>query len=453
MRLFGSLSFRLALVYAGLFTASVALLGALVYWIAIAGPMASVRAGLERERDDYAALARGPDRDRLAASLDARAAAAAPRAGYHALIGADGRTITTNLPSWPQARQAGWLRIEADVAREGDEDDHEALAIDIALADGGRLIIGRDIEDLDGLEEALRETLTWLLPALVLLTLVGGAVMSRVIGRRLDSVSRTARRVMDGDLGTRIRLRGTDDDFDRLAATLNLMLDRIEASLAAVRRVSDNVAHELRTPLSRLRAALEEAAAGGADAGEPLRQAAGEAERLQAIFDALLRISRIEAARHQAAFAPVALSTVLHDAADYYRPAAEEAGQRIDVAVEKGLETMGDRDLIFQAISNLLDNAVKFTPAGGRIELAARADGDAILVTVADSGPGIDEASRARVGERFFRAPATAHLPGLGLGLSLVKAVSALHQSSIRFLEAQPGLRVEWWLPQRDRDA
>lgn len=447
MRLLGSLSFRLALVYAALFAASVALLGVLVYWIAIAGPMAEVQQGLERERERYLAMSRGAQRGRLADLLDARAREDAPRAAYHALIGPDGGAITTNLPSWPRSRQTGWLRIEADIARDGDEDDHEALALDIELGGGMRLILGRDIEDVDGIEEALRETLAWLLPALALLTLIGGAVMSRVIGRRLDAVSRTARRVMDGDLGTRIALRGTGDDFDRLAETLNLMLDRVEASLAAVRRVSDSVAHELRTPLSRLRASLEEAGAQDDGAEAPLRQAMAEADRLQTIFDALLRISRIEAARHQAAFEPVALSSLLLDAADYYRPAVEASGQQFDVEVAGDLETMGDRDLIFQAISNLLDNAVKFTPPNGRVAIAAWAEADAVVVSITDSGPGIAEASRERAGERFYRAPETDHLPGLGLGLSLVLAVSALHRGAIALLDAGPGLRVEWRLP------
>src|SRR5690606_6848963 len=153
--------------------------------------------------------------------------------------------LTANLPSWPGALEGAWIRIEADVAIEGDEEEHEALVHDTLLSDGSRLLVGRDIDTLDDLEEALTDTLVWLLPALLLLSLGGGAVMSREIGRRIDGVSAAARGVIAGDLAERVELRGTRDDFDQLGETLNLMLDRIEHGMDAVRRVSDSVAHEL----------------------------------------------------------------------------------------------------------------------------------------------------------------------------------------------------------------
>jgi signal transduction histidine kinase len=189
--------------------------------------------------------------------LEARARAGGSRLPYHALIGPDGTVLTANLPSWPNARDATWLRLEADLYEEGDEVDHEALAMDIGLADGSRLLVGRDIEDIDELEEKLLTAVVGVVGSALLLGLIGGLLMSMAIGTRIAAVTGAARRVMDGDLSGRVPVRGSGDDFDRLNATLNDMLARIGQLFDSVRRVSDSVAHELRTPLSRLRARLE----------------------------------------------------------------------------------------------------------------------------------------------------------------------------------------------------
>ncbi len=447
MRLLGSLSFRLALIYVALFTASVAVLGSLYYWLAIESPLRAVRAELRAEGDRLAGLYGSGGTEAPAPALERRAGDPSARAAYHALLRADGSVATTNLPSWPNAFSTRWLRIEADVAREGDEDEYEALVLARMMADGARLLIGRDIEDLDELEEGIKDTLAWLLPALALLSIVGGAAMGLAIGRRIEAVSATARRVIAGDLSERIALRGTRDDFERLSETLNLMLDRIEASLEAVRRVSDSVAHELRTPLARLQACLVELQAEPARSDALLAEAVEEAQRLQAIFDAVLRISRIEASRYAGAMEPVDISALLLDALEYYQPEAEARGQMLSAEVRPGLRVRGDRDLLFQAVSNLLDNAIKYTPDEGRISIAAAAERQDVVLTVTDSGAGIPSELHDKVVERFFRAPSTAAVPGLGLGLALVSAVAAFHGSSLRLKPANPGLRVEWRFP------
>lgn len=445
MRLLESLSFRLTLLYAALFSISVASLGGLYFWLAIQGPLETVRQGLRAEGREFAALYRGAGAEALARALERRAGEPSSRVAYHALLDPRGRTVTANLPSWPHGFTGDWLRIEADIAREGDEDEHEALVYDQRLADGGRLLIGRDIDDLDELEEGIKDTITWLIPALALLGLIGGAFMSRTIGRRIERVSEAARSVIAGDLSKRVGLSGSGDDFDRLAETLNLMLERIEEALEAVRRVSDSVAHELRTPLTRLQASLAELQ--GRSDSPLVAEAVQEAERLQTTFEAILRISRIEAGRHEAAALPVDLSGLLADAAELYQPEAEARGQRLSIDIRPGLRVRGDRDLLFQALANLLDNAVKFTPQGGDISVRGARPGEAVLVTIADSGPGIPADLHDRVTERFYRAAATAETPGLGLGLALVAAVAAAHRSSLRFHSAEPGLRVEWRFP------
>jgi len=442
VKLLRSLTFRLALYYAGLFTLSVLLLGALYYVIAIRAPLGAVERGLEREAPELAEVLEARGLAALAANLERRAALPAPRLAYHVLLDPAGRTVTANLPSWPREAGEEWIRVEADLPSEGDEDEHEALVKDFTLPDGSRLLIGRDIDDLDEVQEAVTDTLVWLLPAILLLSLAGGALMSRAIGRRIESVAAAARGVIAGDLTERVTLRGTGDDFDRLGETLNLMLDRIEQGMDGVRRVSDSVAHELRTPLTRLRASLAELEADG-DA-PAVADAVQEAERLEAIFNAVLRIARIEAARTPRVGARVDLAAILRDAAELYLPEAEARGQSLVVEVGGGLWVEGDRDLLFQAVANLLDNAVKFSPDGGRIGVSGEASADRVRLLVEDQGPGVRPELRDRIVERFFRAPDAGGVPGAGLGLSLVAAVAALHDAPIRFAAGDPGLRVEW---------
>lgn len=444
MRLLNSLSFRLALVYAGLFLVSVCALAGLYYWVSIHRPLESVRAEVVAESAEVMRLYGAGGPEVAARFLERRVGVPSPRMAYHALLRPDGSVVTTNLPSWPREHTRTWLRIEADISHEGGEEEYKPLVLDRMLPDGGRLLIGRDIDDLDDIEEAMKEAAVWLLPMIVLLVISGGALMSRSIGRRIDAVSAAARRVIEGNLSERVPLQGTGDDFDRLGETLNLMLARIEDLVEAVRRVSDSVAHELRTPLTRLHADLRELCAAPEPDRERLLGALEEAERLGGMFDAVLRISRIEAQRHAADIRPIDLSKLLHDAAEFYQPAAAERAQTLDVDIAPRLKTTGDPDLLFQAMSNLLDNAVKFTPEGGTIRLTGAVDGPEVVVTVSDTGPGIPPHLIDKVVERFFRAPAASDVPGFGLGLSLVAAVAAHHGSKLRFVPAAQGLRVEW---------
>lgn len=440
-----SLSFRLALTYVGLFGASLlAVLGSF-YLAVIHLPLEAARDEVQREarslRNSY--IVDGAPA--LVERLRARAGAPAPRRAFHALIDRNGQVLSANLRSWPNNSSAGWRRLEADDYFEGDEIDYEALSLDHRFADGARLIVGRDIEDISEIEEVLASGTLVILMVALAVAILGGALMSFAIGRRIDAVSVTARRVMAGDLSQRVPERGSGDDFDRLAETLNLMLDRIEEALEAVRRVSDSVAHELRTPLARLKADLEDAAGKAGDSDRPrLALAIAEADRLEKIFDAVLRIARIEAGRHEAAMGVINLSLLLEDAIDYYRPAAEERHMALRSELVPDLLIRGDADLLFQAMVNLIDNAIKYSPAGGAAFLSATALAGNVVVTLSDTGPGIPPEHRGRVTERFYRAPSAADLPGEGLGLSFVAAVSVLHGAELAFEDAAPGLRVRW---------
>lgn len=449
MRIVHSLSFRLALIYAGLFCLSVAVLLGLYYWISVHAPLNAVKTQVRAESeaaartyilDGPAALRRG---------LEARASRTDARMAFHAFVSGDGRVVTANLPGWPRYVGNEWRRFEADIYRDGDESDHEALVMDRRFEDGARLLIGRDIEDIDDLEERLIEAAYWILLGTVLLGVLGGVLMSRAIGKRVEAINVAARTVIAGDLSGRVVTRGSGDDFDRLGETFNLMLARIEELVESVRRVSDSVAHELRTPLARLLVGLE-ALAGEKEEDRRSRlqrEATDEARRLRRIFDALLRIARIESGRHSTDIRPVDLAELVADAAEFHQPDADAKGIRLDVRSAADLTVMGDADLLFQAASNLIDNALKYTPAGGEVAVSVERRGPEIILSVSDSGIGISAEDRERVTERFYRGEAARRFPGEGLGLSVVAAVAAQHRAGLQIGERRPGTCVQLIFP------
>lgn len=450
-RLLRSLTVRLALFYMALFTVSVALLLGVAYWVSVRAPLNAVQTAVGREAAALTRLQQTQGQAALVAALQRRATTPADRRPYHALVDSDGSILASNLPVRPdEVSNRGWLRLEFEAVEDGEEVEHEALVRNLAFADGGRLLIGRDTEDLDEREELIQGALAWGAGVTLILGFAGGLLMTLTVARRIESINATARRVIAGDLAGRVAVRGSGDDFDRLAETLNTMLGRIETLVQSVSRVSDSIAHELRTPLTRLHADLEDLSTSpGLAPADRLaaQQALGEAVRLQSTFDALLRIARIETGRHAVALQRVDLDELLRDAIELYTPEAEAKGHRVTVGIAAGLMTTGDKDLLFQAISNLLDNAIKYTPEGGRIEFSATRRDHAIRIVVQDDGPGIDTAHRPRVVERFYRAPGADGFPGLGLGLSLVLAVARLHRGELILDDAAPGLRATLLLP------
>ncbi|NIJ36361.1 signal transduction histidine kinase [Sphingopyxis panaciterrae] len=442
-RVWRSLTLRLGVIYVALFLTSTAAMFGAAYWIGVYQPLLHETGSVRTEAGNLAAVDRAAGRDALLRALEARRASG-PRRAFDALIAPDGKVLIANLPSWPDDPVPGWALLEADAYKGGQERDYEALVVEQRLDDGTRLIVGRDVEDIDDRDELFTIGSAWLIVVAAFLAIAGSFAMSAAVGQRIDAVTRTARRVMAGSLTERIPLRGTGDDFDELADALNLMLARIEESVESVRRVSDNVAHELRTPLARLHADLDElrTAESEAERQRLAEQAVNEAERLQSIFDALLRIARIESGRHLAGMKPVDLSTLLADAIEFHLPEAEARGQRIESRVAPGLVIEGDRHLIFQAVSNLLDNAGKYGGEGGTIGVTASAAGAGARIEISDTGPGIAPEYRERVKERFFRVPDTAGQPGTGLGLALVAAIVAFHKGRMEIGDAGPGAKV-----------
>jgi signal transduction histidine kinase len=447
-KLHTSLAFRLMCLYMVLFTLlAFALLG-VHYWTTIHAPYQNIKKRVTAEAADLATMHDTRGVAALQDALQTRLAAGGARRPYHALIAADGKVITTNLPEWPEHSTKHWVRLSEYVHEDGETQDFEPLLRDHVFADRTRLLVGRDIEDIDELEEKLLSVALGVFVTGAALGLLGGWLLSRTIARRIGDVTRIASQVMEGDLSGRIAIAGQSDDFDRLNAVLNEMLARIENLVESVRRVSDNVAHELRTPLARLRTTLEPLRSSNQQISPlQIEDLLADVAALERTFDAVLRIARIENARQDLETAPLNLATMIHDAAELYGPAADDRALQLKVSVPQSLPVCGDRDLLFQALCNLIDNAIKYTPHGGKVSVAARLEDGAVEVSVCDTGPGIPAAHLPHVTERFYRVPDTAAEPGTGLGLSLVAAVAARHQSRLLFEEGSPGLVVRWFFP------
>lgn len=444
MRWMRSLTVRLTLVYMALFCGSIGLMLGATWVGGVWQPLRAVEAEIHNDSNRLVAIYNTQGRDALIRALERRAARPQDRLPYHVLVAPGGGVVAANLVDWPRVKGPEWLRYEFGTYATGAEEEHEAVVRDRSLTGGYRLLVGLDTEDLDEREDAIFEALSWGAGVSLVLGLIGGLVMTYAVSQRLESINRAARAVIAGDLSGRVRLRGSGDDFDQLAQTLNEMLERIQQLIAAISRVSDNIAHELRTPLTRLRAELEDLAGATDPAQVQARSQAAlnEAERLQSMFEALLRLARLDRAASQPELSPVSLSQVAADAAELHQPAAEERGQSMTADIEPDLTLPGERDLLFQMISNLLDNAIKFAPIGGRIHLIAARSPQEVTLSVSDDGPGVPPAERDRVFERFYRAAGTSHAEGFGLGLSLVAAAAARHGATISLSDAGPGLTV-----------
>ena len=453
-RLLGSSAFRLALVYMTLFSASVLILLGFIYWSTAAYMAQQTDATIEAEIQGLAERYQIQGLSGLTRVIEQRLSRKPTGSSIYLLTTPGGTPLLGNLDRWPEVDpdNEGWLNFRLEGAGEDETDIHLARARPFTLSGGFHLLVGRDIHDLVRIKRTIIRALAWGLGFTLVLGGIGGVMMSRSITRQIESINATSREIMSGDLSRRIPVRGSGDDFDRLAGNLNAMLDRIQSLMEEVRRVSDNIAHDLRTPLARLRNRLEEmrAAAGsgnGIDPGE-IEKVVAEADGLLTTFNALLRIARIEAEERREAFREVSVDELAADVAELYEPLAEEKGQKLSRDLERDIRLPGDRDLLFQALANLLDNAIKYTPEGGHVMIELRRVGEnGARLVVADDGPGIPPEAREKVFQRFFRLEESRTTPGNGLGLSLVAAVARLHGFTLSLDDNRPGLRVILDLP------
>ncbi|MCB8874857.1 sensor histidine kinase [Acidisoma silvae] len=378
--------------------------------------------------------------DRLSQNVDENA--------IYLLADNDLHPIAGNLAIWPKEVSGSDSWFELTVQR----GDRQALARlrRYDLPGGFHLLIGRDVGSRAKLRSLLTAGLLWAVLVMVVLGSAGAIAIQSLFRRSLADVSATANAISRGDLSNRVRISGRGDEFDRLAETINDMLDRIARLMDGVRQVSNAIAHDLRTPITRARARLEDAALHARDAGDlhaAVERATSDLDGIVSVFQGLLRIAEIEAGARRSAFASLDLYALLADMHELYGAAAEEQGQQIDLLAQPPLPMFGDRDLLQQAVANLLENALKFSPPGKPILLGAGRLGDRIEIVVADSGPGIPPEDRMRVTERFYRGESARSTPGSGLGLSLVQAVVQLHNGTLRLEDNHPGVRAVLSLP------
>jgi len=388
-----------------------------------------------------------------------------PGPGIYYLADASGAALAGNVSVFPGVvlAQPGQYELTYERGLEiygGTEDDALTTGIavvrSIELPSGLRLVVGRDIGERQDFTGIVFNTFLWGALAIALLSVVAGGVTARRVLRRIDAITGTSQKIMSGNLSERVPVTDRNDEFDAVATSQNAMLDRIEQLMAGLKEVTDNVAHDLKTPLTRLRNRAEAAlrdSAGDAERRAALEATIAESDQLIRTFNALLLIARAEAGTPSGALAEIDISEVVSDVAELYAPVAEDAGITIKVAVEPGVTMNANRELIGQALVNLVENAIKYLPEaradGGEITLAVRREGDDDVIEVADNGPGIPEADRDRVFERFTRLETSRTEPGSGLGLSLVAAVVRLHNGTVQLEDNAPGVRAVLRFPQR----
>ncbi len=450
-RLLRSSVFRLTLAYGFGFGASALALLTFVYVAAVEYMEQQARETIDADAQGLLEAQALGGVGRLIELVETRSVHDPDQASFYLLVDPQGRYVAGNIGSWPdEPPQLGDLfRLQLIDRRRRDRETRQVLARAVELPSGHRLLVGRDIEDKIRTQQLLRHAIAGGTGLMLLLGLAGGFALSRWTVGRLEQINRTTRAIMAGHLGRRIELQGGGDEFDELAQNLNAMLERIEELVASMREVTDNVAHDLRTPLNRIRSRIEVALLEELDreqAREILEATMRDADGLISTFNALLSIARAEAGGERRAHVAVDLAELARDVAELYEPLADE--KRITLAVEVGepIHVTGDRELLAQALANLVDNAIKYTPAGGHVAVRTRSTPQPTL-EVADDGPGIPTELRPKALQRFVRLQPDRSTPGNGLGLSLVAAVAKLHGAHLELADNQPGLRVTLSFP------
>ncbi len=456
-RLLRTTVFRLSLLYAVSFSLVVALSLGGVYWFASHYVNSQIDVSLNLEARQVQGGAE-VEPDDLRESVAQLAQNGLAHGRFYLLETTDDRVLAGNLRYWPPdiARRAGYADFSAEakaiprLARSTDSDVRVRVLIS-ALPQGGWLLIGQALSEEEEFTDYMGYLLFWALVLISVSALAGGVWMGRSVLKRIDVIGATAGEIMAGRLSRRVPVLGRNDEFDQLATRLNEMLARIDELIRGMRDVTDNVAHDLRSPLTRLRNRLEVTLLEDRPPAEyraVITQAIDDADRLLGTFNTLLAIAQAEAGVRRGAFSRLDLGNLCRDLVEFYTVAAEEAGLMLTAHAPSGLWIEGNRDLLTQALSNLIDNALKYVPAGGRIDLSVQSQGHFVVLQVRDNGPGIPaEADRRAVLGRFVRLDTARSAPGNGLGLSLVKATMQAHHASITLADAAPGLIVELRFP------
>ena len=439
-------TFQLTISYTIVFGISLSVLALFFYWSTIGVVVRETDRIVEEEVRVLSKVYRERGLDWLIKTLSVRARLT--RKMLYQFASPDGQPLAGNLKSWPiaETNEDGW--VEFTYVLPQSEVVVPARGRISRLPDGVQFLVARNIEEISQIKNVFKRSLQVVISLTIIFALVGGLYMSRRVLRRIAAFTKATGEIVDGGLNRRLESRLTGDEFDVLAEHLNEMLDKIESLVGTVRHVSDNIAHDLRTPLTRLRNKIEVVAASSPESlRAELESSVADADELLLTFASLLRIARIESGTYSPTLEKIDLSVILADAADLYQGVASERNVVLVSDTDPSLVINGDRNLMFQAISNLLDNAVKNSPSQGAVGLVATEENNEVQVRIHDNGPGIPEEEYDRVLERFSRLDQSRSLPGSGLGLSVVKAVVELHAGTLRFRNNDPGLMVELKFP------
>ena len=437
-RFFRSSAFRIALAFAFALVATTYAVFALV---SLQFYRANVAQAAQVLQDEVRGVLDAPG-ERLEQRLRLRLTQDVRHLDYVGLFDSAGKRVLGNVDfdiAVPHDGQAHHLKLPlVDGSASA-----EAVVVAAARRGGGLIVLGRSLVPVDALESEMHRAFAIAIVPVAVISLMTGVLVSARASRRLVTIQEAIRRVMGGELRARLPARGTPDDIDELVRAVNTMLDEIVRLLQQLKSVGDNIAHDLRSPLATMRARLERVLVGGSEVA--LRQVMSEAledlKRAMTTVTALLRISELESGLRRSAFGDVDLSVVARDAFELFAPLAETKGIAMTLAADRPVPIHGDADLLREALVNLVDNAVKFTPRGGTVRIAS---GEAdVLVGVADTGPGVAPADRDEIGRRFYRGAATQQAPGHGLGLSMATTIVELHGLSLRFRDNTPGAVFE----------
>jgi signal transduction histidine kinase len=444
--IYGTSSFRLALLYAGVTGVSFALLFAVIFWSTSRFMRHQIDDSVANELNEITSEAPGD----VAAMRAMVSGLARESSGFAYLFeDAKGQVLAGNVHAL--VPRVGVFEWDSGPTPDGQRRGH-IRGKGVRLGDN-YLFVGWSTHQLHEMEEFIASSFIWGSIAAIVVALAGGAVMSGRLVRKIETVSATSRDIIRGDLTQRVPVEHAGDEFDRLSLSVNAMLDRIETLMHDLRQVTTDIAHDLRTPLTRLGQRLEYAARSNADAQalrENLAGARREVDDILAMFAAILRIAEVESGARKAAFSAVDMGEIVDTVAEVYRGAADEKGQKLEHRMDPGVGALGDRELLVQLLANLVANAIGHCPPGTHIEvLAANRDGF-VEICVSDNGPGIPAALRAKALQRFVRLENSRTTPGHGLGLSLAAAIANLHDAPLCMKDNFPGLRVSLRLVARE---
>jgi len=432
-----SFSLRLAALYAGAFALAVVVLGVVT--------LLATRAALQRQFDArIGAEANGLAQEFRTEGLSSVVQAVAerdrsPGALDYGLQGPRGEPLGGKLD---RARTPlGWSSLRKS---QPNGENESIRVLTTVMPDGYRLVVGNVDEQSEELQHTVLASFAWAFAGVVALGVIGGYGLGRDVHRRLATMTAAAEAIIDGDLARRIPVQGSNDDLDRVAAAFNRMLDRIARLMNSLRQVSDDIAHDLRTPLTRLRQKLEASLAleSPAARAEALSSALEDVDAILETFAGLLRIAQIEGGARRAAFQTVDMATLARTVVEAFAPSAEDAGQKLSLAANGPLMVEGDPELLTQLLVNLVDNGLRHAGPKTKVDVDARRSDSDIVVTVSDNGPGVPETERGRVFDRFYRLEHNRSTPGSGLGLALVAAIARLHGARVSLADARPGLQV-----------